>query len=153
MKVYLGADHRGFKLKEELKAWFLENEIAGEDLGTFEYDSNDDYPLIAEKVAKCVSSDSEKNLESRGIVICGSGVGVDIVANKFKSIRCGLAVNSEQVRQAREDDNINMLAIPSDFTSREDARKIVKIFLETTFSKKERKIRRLDEIEKIEDGI
>jgi len=153
MKVYLGADHRGFKLKEELKMWLLENKITGKDLGAFEYDPGDDYPIYAQKVARQVSQDIEKNLDSRGIVICGSGVGVDIVANKVNHIRSGLAVSVEQVEEARKDDNINILAIPSDFVSGEIAKKIVKVFLKTKFSKEEKKIRRLLEIEKIEDGL
>lgn len=153
MKVYIGADHRGFKLKEELKVWLAENEIAGEDLGADKLDSNDDYPIFAERVARSVSADLEKNLKSRGIIICGSGVGVDIVANKLKHIRSGLAVNAEQVEEARKDDDINILAIPSDFVNEENAKTIVKIFLETKFSKEDKKIRRLEEIEKIEDGL
>ena len=153
MKVYLGADHRGFKLKEELRVWLLENKISVKDLGAFKYNPDDDYPLFAQEVARNVVADLEKNLGVRGIVICGSGVGVDIVANKFNHIRSGLAVSVEQVEEARKDDDINILAIPSDFVNGETAKKIVKIFLETPFSKKEKKIRRLEEIEKIEDGL
>jgi len=153
MKVYLGADHRGFKLKEELETWLLENKISVKDLGAFKYNPDDDYPLFAEEVARNVAADLEKNLGVRGIVICGSGVGVDIVANKFNHIRSGLALNVKQVEEARKDDDINILAIPSDFVNEENAKKIVKIFLETKFSKKIKKIRRLEEIEKIEDGL
>ena len=153
MKVYLGADHRGFKLKEELKTWFLENKISVKDLGAFEHNPDDDYPLFAQKVARNVAGDLKKNLGVRGIVICGSGVGVDIVANKFNHIRSGLAVSVEQVEEARKDDDINILAIPSDFVNEETAKKIVKIFLETPFSKEEKKIRRLSEIDKIENEI
>ena len=153
MKVYLGADHRGFKLKEELRTWLLENKITLKDVGAFEYDPNDDYPLFAQEVAKNVGADLKKNLKSRGIIICGSGVGVDIVANKFKHIRSGLALNVKQVGQARKDDNINILAIPSDFVNEETAKKIVKIFLKTIFSKEDKKIRRLEEIDKIEHGL
>src|SRR3989344_2051113 len=153
MRVYLGADHRGFKLKEELRTWLLENKISVKDLGAFKYNPDDDYPLFAQEVARNVVADLEKNLGVRGIVICGSGVGVDIVANKFNHIRSGLAVSVEQVEEARKDDDINILAIPSDFVNGETAKKIVKIFLETPFSKKEKKIRRLEEIEKIENEI
>lgn len=152
MKVYIGADHRGFNLKEELKIWLMENGITGEDLGADKLDPNDDYPIFAEKVARSVSVDLEKNLKSQGIVICGSGVGVDIVANKFKHIRSGLAVNPEQVKKARADDDINILAIPSDYVDDKIIKQIVKLFLETPFSKEDRKIRRLREIEEIEDG-
>ena len=133
MKVYLGADHRGFKLKEELKTWFLENKISVKDLGAFEHNPDDDYPLFAQKVARNVAGDLKKNLGVRGIVICGSGVGVNIVANKFNHIRSGLALNAKQVGQARKDDDINILAIPSDFVNEEEAKKIVKIFLKTPF--------------------
>ncbi len=153
MKVYLGADHRGFKLKDELKIWFIENKIDGEDMGAFEYDPEDDYPIFAEKVAKRVAEDLGKNLDVRGIVICGSGVGVDIVANKFHHVRSGLAVSPKQIEEARGDDDINILSIPADFMSGKEAKKIVKIFLETPFSEEEKKIRRLGEIEKIEDGL
>ncbi len=154
MKVYIGADHRGFKLKEELKIWFIENKIALKDVGAFQYDPNDDYPLIAEEVARHVATDFGKGLEdARGVIICGSGVGVDIVANKFHHVRSGLAVSPKQIEEARADDDINVLAIPSDFVNGKTAKKIVKIFLETKFSKEEKKIRRISQIEKIEDGI
>ncbi len=153
MKIYLGADHRGFKLKEEIKTWFLENNILAEDLGALSYDQNDDYPIYAQKVAGQVSQDIEKNLDSRGVVICGSGVGVDIVANKVKHIRSGLALNVKQVEEARKDDDVNIVAIPSNFVSEEEAKKIIKIFLETPFSKEDKKIRRLEEIDKIEGGL
>lgn len=153
MRVYIGADHRGFQLKEEIKMWLIENKISVKDMGAFEYDPQDDYPIYAEKVAKRVAEDLDKNLYTRGIVICGSGVGVDIVANKFKHIRSGLALNLKQVEEARKDDDINVLAISSDFVNEEEAKMFVKIFLKTPFSKKEKKIRRLSEIEKIEDGL
>lgn len=153
MKVYLGADHRGFKLKEELRTWLLEKKISVKDLGAFKYNPDDDYPLFAQEVARNVVADLKKNLESRGIITCGSGVGVDIVANKFKHIRSGLALNVKQVEEARKDDDINILAIPSDFVSDEEAKKLVKIFLGTKFSKEGKKIRRLKEIDKIEHGL
>lgn len=153
MKVYLGADHRGFNLKEKLRTWLLENKVSVKDLGAFKYNPDDDYPLFAKDVARNVAADLEKNIGVRGIVICGSGVGVDIVANKFNHIRSGLAVSAEQVKAARRDDNINILAVPSDFTNEETAKKIVKIFLKTPFSKEDKKIRRLEEIEAIEDGL
>lgn len=153
MKIYLGADHRGFKLKEELRTWVLENKFTLKDVGAYSYDSNDDYPLYAQEVARNVAADLEKNIGVRGIVICGSGVGVDIVANKFHHVRSGLAVSPKQIEEAREDDDINILSIPADFMSEKEAKKIVKIFLETPFSEEAKKIRRLGEIEKIEDGL
>ena len=88
---------------------------------------------------------------TRGILLCGSGVGVDIVANKFKHIRSGLAVDPEQIEKARMDDDINVLSIPADYIDEENAKLIIKLFLETPFSKEEKKKRRLLEIEKIEN--
>ncbi len=150
MKIYIGADHRGFKLKEELKTWLIENKIAGEDVGAFEYDPNDDYPVFAEKVAKSVSDDFGRNQKNtRGIVICGSGVGVDVVANKFKHIRSGLALSVDQVKKARLDDNINILAIAADYVNKDETRGMVKAFIETEFESSEKHTRRLKEIEEI----
>ena len=151
MKVYIGADHRGYKLKEEIKTWLSENNYDQEDVGAFILDVNDDYPIFAQKVVSSVQSDIERNQSVRGIVMCGSGVGVDIVANKFKHIRSGLAVNPEQIEKARLDDDINVLTIPADYIDEKNAKLIVKLFLETPFSQEEKKKRRLLEIEKIED--
>lgn len=153
MRVYIGADHRGFKLKEELKIWFMESGIAFTDVGADSYDSQDDYPVYAEKVAHSVSSDfGIGKTDARGILICGSGVGVDIVANKFRHIRSGLAVNVSQIKKARMDDDINILAIPADYVNEEKTKEMVKVFLEIAFSKEDKRIRRLNEIEKIEDA-
>ena len=152
MKVYIGADHRGYKLKEEIKDWLSENNYDQEDVGAFTLDATDDYPLYAEQVARHVVTDFDRDLkDARGILICGSGVGVDIVANKFKHIRSGLAVNPEQIEKARLDDDINVLTIPADYIDEKNAKLIVKLFLETPFSQEEKKKRRLLEIEKIED--
>lgn len=144
--IYLGADHRGFKLKEKIKKWLDEWGHEYEDIGPFEYNKDDDYPLYAAKVAESITEPDD-----RGMIICGSGVGVDEVANKFDGIRSGLAINTEQIKSARHDDNINVLAIASDFTSEEDAQEIVKTFLKTEFADEERFNRRLGEIGEIEE--
>ena len=73
MKIYIGADHRGFELKGKIKNWLSQDYPEIEDLGAFEYDQNDDYPLIAEKVAQRVSDDFAEEKEAQGIIICGSG--------------------------------------------------------------------------------
>jgi len=144
--IYIGADHKGFQLKEKVKQWLTELGYEYHDVGALEYDKDDDYPVYASKVAE-----SMIEIDDYGIVICGSGVGVDEVANKFDGIRSGLALNREQVETARNDDNINVLAIASDFISEEDARDIIKTFLETPFADEERFNRRLGEIEEIEE--
>ena len=144
--IYLGTDHRGFALKEKIKQWLTEWGYEYHDVGALEYNKDDDYPVYASKVAESMTE-----VDDRGIILCGSGVGVDEVANKFDGIRSGLALNKEQIEAARKDDNINVLAIASDFTSEEDAQEIVKTFLKTEFADEERFNRRLGEIEKIEE--
>lgn len=150
MRVFIGSDHRGFELKEQLKHFLSQEKISFQDVGAFELDPNDDYPVFAQKVAESVSSDTKTGKDTRGIVICGSGVGVDIVANKFNGVRCGLGMNVEQVRLARHDDDINILALASDETDESQAKEMVKAFLETEFENAERRTRRLNEIKDIE---
>mgnify|MGYP001583453920 CR=1 FL=1 len=145
--IYIGADHRGYKLKEALKIYLKELNFEFEDLGALELIPDDDYPDYAALVAKKVAEDPENN---RGILICGSGVGVDIVANKIKGVRSALLFNSEQARMSRNDDNINVLSLASDFISESLAKEIVKIWLETPFSGLERHARRVEKIKKIE---
>lgn len=144
--IYLGADHRGFNLKEKIKQWLTEWGHEYHDVGALEYDKNDDYPVYASKVVESMTE-----IDDRGIILCGSGVGVDEVANKFDGIRSGLAMSKEQIEAARNDDNINVLAIASDYTSEEDAKDIIRAFLNTEFASAERFNRRLGEIEKIEE--
>lgn len=144
--IYIAADHRGFQLKEKIKQWLVEWGYDYEDVGAFEFDSSDDYPIYAKKVVESIVEP-----EDRGILVCGSGVGVDEVANKFDGIRSGLAISKEQIYAARNDDNINVLALASDFTSEEEAKEIVKLFLNTEFANEDRFNRRLKEIDYIED--
>ncbi len=145
--IYLGADHRGFQLKEKIKQWLTEWNYEYEDMGAFQLDPKDDYPVYTRKVAESMVEPDDK-----GIILCGSGVGVDDAANKFDGIRSGLAINKEQIRAARNDDDINVLALASDFTSEEDAREIVKVFLETEFGDEERFNRRLSQLGDIEEN-
>jgi ribose 5-phosphate isomerase B len=146
MKVYLGADHRGFELKEKMKPILSGEGHEVEDLGNKSLDSEDDYVDFAARVAEEV----EKNPEARGILFCGSGAGVDIVANKFDGVRSILASFPEEARVARQDDDVNVLALPADFISETQAQEIVKVFLETNFKGEERHKRRLGKITDIE---
>lgn len=149
MTIYLGADHRGFNLKERIKAALRDEAYDVEDLGAPSLAPDDDYPdyaaPVAAKVAEGAATDS-----ARGIVICGSGFGVDIVANKFNGVRAGLATSPDHAYQGRHDDNINVLALAADFTDEEAALKIVKLFLTTPFAKDERYSRRLRKIAEVE---
>lgn len=150
MVVFIGADHRGFNLKQNLKQWLSQNSYQVEDVGAENLDPDDDYPQFAEKVASKVAANPEINGD-RGIVICGSGVGVDIVANKFNGVRCGLGMNIDQVKAARADDNVNVLAIAADEIDEPTAEQMVKVFLETEFEDVARRTRRLSEIKEIEE--
>ena len=86
----------------------------------------------------------------KGILLCGSGVGVDVVANKFDGVRASIGKSAEQVKAGRNDDDMNVLVIAADFTKEEEAKKMVKTFLETKFSGKSRFKKRLEDIKKIE---
>lgn len=144
--LYIGADHRGFKLKEDLKKFLERKKISYQDLGNVVEDKNDSFVDFSKKVSVSVGQD----LTNRGIVICGSGVGVSIVANKIKNIRCGLVFNPEMSRVAREHDNINILALPADFINTESALEAVLMFLKTSFLNDEKHQKRIDQITKLE---
>lgn len=146
MKLAIGADHRGFKLKEELKAALAAQGHAVEDVGAKAVEPADDYPDYAYPVALLVSS---KEAE-RGILACGSGVGMAIAANKVPGVRAVEGSSTAHVRAARRDDDVNVLALPADELSGDDARAIVNAFLEEPFSGSERSERRLDEIGEME---
>ncbi len=148
VKIYFGADHRGFNLKETLKRVAEEWGYKVEDLGNEHFEEDDDYPDFAIKVGKKVSLAPDK---SRGVLICGSGVGVDIAANKFIGARSVLGISEAQVKSAREDDDVNVLSIAADFINREEAIKMLKVFLETDFkteAKYRRRILKISEVEK-----
>lgn len=146
MKVYIGADHRGLNLKTKVRHWLSEWNYNVEDMGAHKLDQYDDYTTYAQRVASVVGDDSR----AMGILICGSGVGVDVAANKFDGVRSSIGKNKEQVKAGRNDDDMNILVLAADFTSDEEAKAMVKTFLKTEFSEKERYIRRLEDIEKIE---
>lgn len=146
MKIYIGADHRGFHLKQKVYSWLKDNEYKVLDMGAYELDLTDDYTLYAEKVAIVVAD----NRNDRGILICGSGVGVDVTANKFDGVRASIGINPDQIKAGRSDDDMNILVLAADFISFKDAKEMIKAFLETKFSGEERHVRRLEDIQKIE---
>jgi ribose 5-phosphate isomerase B len=149
MLVYIGADHRGFRLKEFLKKYLQEGGYEVKDVGNHKLDPDDDYPDYAMKVAEEVSLDPE---HARGILICGSGVGVDVVANKYPNVRSALVGTPDQAVSSRRDDDTNVLSLAADFLTEREAEKITSIWLQTDFSEEERHRRRLEKIEKIEES-
>jgi ribose 5-phosphate isomerase B len=146
LKIYLGADHRGFKLREKIFQWLVDKGYEVEDYGAYELDPKDDYTVYAEKVGSIVGRDDR----TRGILLCGSGVGADIASNKFDGVRASIGKSPEQVKAGRNDDDMNILVIAADFTKEEDAKEMVKVFLKTKFVGKARHKRRLDDIRRIE---
>jgi len=136
--VVIGADHRGFKLKEFLKEELRENDFNIVDMGNVKYEKDDDYVEIGLEVAERVALK-----KIRGILICGSGIGMSIIANKVKGIRAALVMNEKQARVAREHDDANILCLSADFINEEDNLEISKIFLNSLFSSEERYLKRV----------
>ncbi len=146
MNIFIGADHRGFNLKERIKLWLKERNYEATDLGAFDFNPNDDYTLYAEKVGEKVGADQS----SRGILLCGSGIGVEIVANKINGVRAGLGKSADHVKMGRTNDDMNVLVMAADFTTDQEAKAMLFTFLETQFGGQERHVRRLEDIKKIE---
>ena len=142
--IAIGSDHGGFDLKEKIKKFLTERKIELEDLGTVTRESVD-YPDYGIKVSKLVS---EGKVE-RGILICGTGIGMSIVANKFPKVRAALCHDSYSARMSREHNDANVLILGGRVTGDELALEIVKIWLETSFSGGRHKSR-LEKIEEIE---
>lgn len=147
MTIYIGADHRGFELKESLKKWLVGQGHDVVDCGNTVYDPKDDFVDFSIAVAQKVATDSQ----SRGIVVCGSGVGVNVAANKVKGVRASTGLNVDEVRHARKHDDLNVLALSSDYTSLEESQKMVSMFLSEPFVAEERFVRRLKKIEDYEN--
>ncbi len=146
-KVFIGADHRGYALKERLKAYLGNKGFVVEDQGAFEEDPSDDYPDFALPVARAVASD----LDSRGILLCGSGMGMDVVANKVRGVRATVGYSPESVIHARKHDDINVITLAADVENAADVERLADLFLATSFSGEERHVRRLKKITAIED--
>ena len=149
MVIYLGADHRGFETKEAVKAELLGQGYQVTDLGNTQKEEGDDYVDFASAVAKKVRLDPGL---SRGILFCGSGVGMDVTANKFRKVRSVVGIVPDQVYDARHDDDANVLTIATGFTGEEQAKEMVRVFVQTSFAGEERHRRRLEKIAQIENA-
>jgi ribose 5-phosphate isomerase B len=142
--IFLGADHRGFALKEKIKDWLSKWGEEFADLGNQKLDPNDDFPDYASLVARKVSAG-----EGVGILLCGSG-GMALVANKFKRVRAVETWNVATAEHAKAHDDANVLMLAADFVTDEQAKKMVKIWLRTPVKKEEKYQRRLAKIKQIE---
>lgn len=144
-KIFLGADHAGFRLKEEIKKFLDKSGYAYEDLGVYDDKNNYDYPKTAFNLAKKVARSNGK-----GILMCGTGIGEAIVANKVRGIRAANCFNEYTARMSREHNNSNVLCLGARVLNKNIAKKIVRAWLEMDFSKEARHRRRIKQIESIE---
>jgi len=144
-RIIIGSDHAGFVLKEILKDYLIKKGIKIKDVGTYSNDSCD-YPDFAFKVAKAISENKYK----RGILICKTGIGNSIVANRFKGVRAALCYNLKAVRLSRQHNDANILVLGAEFVKIPLAKRMVKLWLDTPFLKGRHK-RRLNKIKAIEE--
>jgi len=144
MKIALASDHAGYELKEAIKEYLTAYEVI--DYGTFSLESMD-YPDTGFKAAEAVSNGEC----DRGILICGSGIGMSIVANKVKGIRAALCVSTEFATLSRKHNDANILVLPGRFVSRHFAGEIIRVWFSTEFEG-DRHQRRLDKISKYENN-
>lgn len=128
MKIAIGSDHAGFDLKSKVAGWLKENFTDLKDYGTFSVESVD-YPDFAHKVA----GEVEKGLYDLGVLICGTGIGVDMTANKHQGIRSALCWNKDIAKLAKSHNNANVICLPGRFITFEEAKEILETFLNTQF--------------------
>ena len=141
--ISLGSDHGGYELKAAIIRHLEERGIECKDYGCYGLDSCD-YPVYGRAAAEAVADGTCE----KGIVVCTTGIGISITANKVKGVRCALCTNTELAKMTRLHNNSNMLALGASVVSEELAMEIVDAFLDTEFSNEERHIRRIDLIEK-----
>ena len=139
-KIILASDHAGFKLKEEIKNFLIKKRKKVMDLGTYSKNSVD-YPDFAHRLSKKI----KRNNKQFGILVCGSGVGMSIAANRHKNIRAALCYNIKNTKLSRKHNNANVIAIGSRFTKKNNALKFVTAFINTDFEKG-RHLRRIKKI-------
>lgn len=145
MKIAIGCDHGAFDYKETIKTMLIDEGYEVEDCGAYS-DAAVDYPDIALKTAQLVA----ENKADKGIVMCGTGIGISIAANKVEGIRCALCTDTTMARLTREHNDANMLAMGQRIIGIELCKDIVHTFLTTDFSEGERHINRIHKITAIE---
>jgi len=146
VRVAIGADHGGFGMKSELLPWLKAQGYEILDVGAYKYEPTDDYPDFAEAVAQAVASEKAQ----RGIIICGSGVGACIVANKVPGVRACPCQDTYSAHQGVEHDDMNVLCLGARIIGIELAKELISTFLKAEFSREERFSRRLQKVLAIE---
>lgn len=143
MNIFVGADHRGYELKEKLVEGLADIGLSVTDCGASSFNQDDDYVDFG----KAVGEQLAETKKSLGVVICGSGIGICMAANKVPGVRCGLGFDVGQVIAGRQDDDMNVLALAADYVSYEQALQLVRAFVDTEFVANERHLRRLEKLE------
>jgi ribose 5-phosphate isomerase B len=143
-KIFIGSDHRGFELKNKVKDYLEGRGFDVVDVGPLKYNKDDDFIDYAKKVSKNVLRD-----KGRGILICGSGQGMSVTANKIKGIRAVLCWNEESAKRAKEHMNANVICFGSDFVGENEADRIVRSWLNSEFQRKKRYVRRTETLAKM----
>jgi ribose 5-phosphate isomerase B len=141
-KIFIGADHRGFELKNFLLQKLLEMHIEVVDCGNITHDSDDDYPDFANKVATQMQGQEG----CAGVLICGTGIGMCIASNKYHHIRAMLATSLEKIAEARRHNHINVLCLSADDTKPEMAQRMIECFIRNDFSHEDKHVRRVSKI-------
>jgi ribose 5-phosphate isomerase B len=147
MKIYIGADHNGFEYKNKLAAVLKRSGHEVIDEGGLGDNPEDDFPQYAGKVVTALLGEVDR--DAKGILICGSGQGMAMAANRFKGIRAALCWNLAEARSARNDDDANVLCLSSRYLEIEDTTAIVSTFMSTQFAGASRFKRRLDELDQL----
>ena len=145
MKIYIGADHQGFHLRQSLIDYLRHAGYEIIDEGDRRLDPEDDFPIFAQKVVKDVLGSQDP--DTRGILICGSGQGICMAANRFKGIRAALGYDVTAIRSARNDDDANVLCLPAHVLKSDSANLIVETFLNTDYANAPRFNRRIKEMD------
>jgi len=146
MKIYLGTDHAGYKLKNDLREHLHHAGHDIEDVGAKTLDDDDDYPRYAYAVAAKILGGSDDDL---GLLVCGSGQGMSMAANRVNGVRAALAWDVRSATAAREDDNANVLVLPARFVTDYAAVEMVDAWLTAKFKSDPKYVRRLDELEQL----
>ena len=147
MKVYIGADHNGFRLRNDLLDYLKRAGYDVQDEGDGQLNPDDDFPIFAHKVVTDMLTSEDK--DPRGILICGSGQGMCMAANRFKGIRALLGYDRESVGSARSDDDANILCLPASILAEDTAHVLVETFLNTQFVAAPRFTRRIKELDNL----
>ncbi len=147
MKIYVGADHNGFRLRNSLIDYLRRAGYDVVDEGDKQLDPDDDFPVFAHKVVTDVLTSDDN--DPRGILICGSGQGMCMAANRFKGIRSALLYDRASARTSRNDDNSNVACLPASLLEADESNIIIETWLSTKFAAAPRFIRRLKQIDEL----